>query len=110
MGPWFPKLLAYLVILCFDKRRHKQKYCCSPKIKHLPLPKHLGWLHHWQLGLKVCFSIYQVTSNMGADGDGRVSTYSGNVSDAGWRVTYKANHVYGADDPSCAQVLFYMVS
>jgi len=56
------------------------------------------------------FSFIQVTSNMGADGSGSVTTYTGSVNDAGWRVTYKANHVYGASDPSCAQVFFYMVS
>jgi len=47
---------------------------------------------------------------MGADGSGSVTTYSGSVSDAGWSVNYKANHVYGAGDPGCAQVFFYMVS
>ena len=33
-----PKFLGYLVILCFEKRCLKQKYCCSPKIKHFGLP------------------------------------------------------------------------
>jgi len=33
------KCLAYLVILCFEKRRSKQKYCCLPKIKHFGPPK-----------------------------------------------------------------------
>ena len=29
-----PRLLVYLVILCFERRRPKQKYCCSPEVKH----------------------------------------------------------------------------
>jgi len=33
-GGYAPQILAYLVILCFEKGRLKQKYCCSPKIKH----------------------------------------------------------------------------
>jgi len=37
-----PKLLAYLVFLCFDKRRPEQKYCCSPKVNVLG-PKISGW-------------------------------------------------------------------
>jgi len=28
-----PQFLAYSVILCFKKRRHKQKYYCSFKLK-----------------------------------------------------------------------------
>jgi len=36
-----PKFLAYLVILCFEKGRSKQKYCCSPKVKFLS-PKKFG--------------------------------------------------------------------
>jgi len=32
----FPKFLTYLAILCFEKRRPKQKYCCPPKVKHSP--------------------------------------------------------------------------
>jgi len=36
LGSMPPKFLAYLVILCFDKRRPKQKYCCSPKVNHFP--------------------------------------------------------------------------
>jgi len=32
--------LAYLVILCFEKRRPEQKCCCSPKVKHFS-PKSL---------------------------------------------------------------------
>jgi len=36
-----PKYLVYLVILCFEKRRPKQKHCCSPKIKHFGNPKNL---------------------------------------------------------------------
>jgi len=45
-----PLFLAYLVILCIEKRRPKQKYCCSPKVKHFDPPqifapvKVLGWL------------------------------------------------------------------
>ena len=42
-----PKCLAYLVILCVEKRRPKQKYCCSHKTNHLGPPKILGWLQHW---------------------------------------------------------------
>jgi len=33
------KFEAYLVILCLEKRRLKQKYCCSPKVKHF-ISKH----------------------------------------------------------------------
>ena len=32
-GPWPPKVLAYLVILCLEKQHPTQKYGCSPKIK-----------------------------------------------------------------------------
>ena len=43
-----PKFLAYVAILCFEKRRPKQKYCCSPKVKYFAPPKKtLGWLCHW---------------------------------------------------------------
>ena len=60
-GPCLPNFLVYLVILCFEKRRSKQKYCCSPKIKHsahhyiLVPPKFFGWLRHYYhlLGLLV---------------------------------------------------------
>ena len=38
-GPRPPKYLAYLVILCFEKQRSKQKHCCSPTIKHFGFPK-----------------------------------------------------------------------
>jgi len=34
-GAMPPQFLAYPVILCFEKWRPKQKYCCSPKIKHV---------------------------------------------------------------------------
>ena len=37
--PFSPKFIAYLVILCFEKRRPKQKYCWSPKVKHIRPPK-----------------------------------------------------------------------
>ena len=33
------QILAYLVILCFEKRHPKQKCCCLPEVKHLPPPK-----------------------------------------------------------------------
>jgi len=33
------KFLAYLAILCFEERRPKQKYGCSPKVKHFGLPQ-----------------------------------------------------------------------
>jgi len=36
--------LKYLVILCFEKWRPKQKYCCSRKIKHFGPHKILSWL------------------------------------------------------------------
>ena len=42
------KFLAYLVILCFEKRCAKRKYCCLPKAKHL-LPQILGWLRYCTL-------------------------------------------------------------
>jgi len=34
-----PKFLANLIISCFEKRHPKQKYCCSPKIKHFDAEK-----------------------------------------------------------------------
>jgi len=38
------KIAPYVVILCFEKKRPKQKYCCSPKVKHfLARQKILGW-------------------------------------------------------------------
>jgi len=37
-----PTFLACLVILCFEKQRHKQKYCCSPKFKHFAPPLNFG--------------------------------------------------------------------
>jgi len=40
------EFLAYLIILRFEKRRPKQKYCCSPKIKHFGPPNRLGWLRY----------------------------------------------------------------
>ena len=46
-------LSAYLVILCFERRYHKQNNCCSPKIKHFAprvffwTSTILGWLRHW---------------------------------------------------------------
>ena len=45
-GPCPVKFLAYLVILCFEKRHPKQKYCCSLKVKHFAPHKFLGWLRH----------------------------------------------------------------
>ena len=39
-GPCPPKFLAYQVILCFEKRRSEQKYCCSPRVKHFGHPKY----------------------------------------------------------------------
>jgi len=42
-----PKFVAYLVILCFEKRRPKQKYCFLPKVKlSISSKKNLGWLRH----------------------------------------------------------------
>ena len=35
------QILEYLVILCFEKRRPKQKCCCIPEVKHFP-PKVFG--------------------------------------------------------------------
>ncbi|XP_076811012.1 uncharacterized protein LOC143453533 isoform X2 [Clavelina lepadiformis] len=50
----------------------------------------------------------RVSSNLGADGTGSVTTYTGTLN-AGNTVIYRANHVYGASgDPSCAQVFFFM--
>ena len=37
-----PKFLAYPVILCFEKQRAKQKYCCSPEVKHFGHPQNFG--------------------------------------------------------------------
>ena len=46
-----PIFLAYLVILWFENRLSKQKYCCSPKSnilapQNILVPKILGWLRH----------------------------------------------------------------
>jgi len=41
-----PRFLAYLVILCFEKRRPKQKYRCSLKVKHFVPQQFWGWLRH----------------------------------------------------------------
>jgi len=47
-----PKILAYLVILCFEKR----------KVKHFGPKKILGWLRHWHkdspLGTLTLFPIW----------------------------------------------------
>jgi len=37
-----PKFLAYLVILRFENRRPKQKYCCSAKAKRFEPPNFLS--------------------------------------------------------------------
>jgi len=43
-----PKFLEYLVILCFEKRRPKQKYCCPPKAKYLlPPPSFFPSKNFW---------------------------------------------------------------
>jgi len=36
------KFLAYLIILCFEKWRPKQKYCSSLKITHFDPPQSFG--------------------------------------------------------------------
>jgi len=36
------KFVACLIILCFEKRRPKQKYCCLPKVKQFGPSKILG--------------------------------------------------------------------
>jgi len=46
-GTISPKFLAYLVILSFEKRRPKQKYCCSPNIKHFGLPPNFSPKNFW---------------------------------------------------------------
>jgi len=46
-----PTFLAYLIILCFEKRRPKQKYCCSPEVKHFCPPNISGWLRHCNVRL-----------------------------------------------------------
>jgi len=43
------ELLANVVILCFEKWRPKQKYCCTPKSKHFAQKKNLYWLRHCHL-------------------------------------------------------------
>nr|XP_002130757.1 uncharacterized protein LOC100179146 [Ciona intestinalis] len=50
----------------------------------------------------------KVTSNMGADGSGSVSTITGSLSTNRLTLSYKANHVSGASDPSAAQVFFHI--
>jgi len=40
------KFLAYLVILCFEKWRPKQKHRFPPKANILLPQKNLGWLRH----------------------------------------------------------------
>ena len=37
-----PKFLAYLVVLCFERRCPKTKYCCLLKVKYLASPKILA--------------------------------------------------------------------
>jgi len=50
-----PRNLAYLVILCFEKQRPKQKHCCSPKVKHFAPTQISGWLHQWlNVHISVC--------------------------------------------------------
>jgi len=42
-GHALPKfLLAYLVILCFEKRLSKQKCCCARKVKHFGYLENFG--------------------------------------------------------------------
>ena len=45
-GFGFLQVLADLFILCFEKRRPKQKYCRTSKIKHFGPKNILGWLRH----------------------------------------------------------------
>jgi len=33
-GGMVPLKFYHTVILCFEKQRPKQKYCCMPKVKH----------------------------------------------------------------------------
>jgi len=48
-SPWgpCPQILALVVILCLEKRRPKQKYCCSPKAKHFGPLKIFDSLRRW---------------------------------------------------------------
>ncbi|CAK8695978.1 unnamed protein product [Clavelina lepadiformis] len=65
-------------------------------------------LAHFQSTSNVNTFKLRVSSNLGADGSGSVTTYTGTLN-TGNTVIYRANHVYGAgDDPSCAQVFFFM--
>jgi len=47
-GPFPPKFLENIVILCFERRFSKQNSVIRQKSNFLP-PKFLGWLHHWPL-------------------------------------------------------------
>ena len=44
------KFLTYRVSLCFEKRRPKQKYCCSPDVKHFGPSQNFSWQRHWPCG------------------------------------------------------------
>jgi len=55
-GRGSPIFLAYSVMLCFEKRRHKQKYCCSPKGKHSP--------HKFWAGYATVTTATQVDANL----------------------------------------------
>jgi len=46
-GPFPPKFLAYLVILWLEKRRPKQKYFSSPKVKYFAPPNFFGAPKFW---------------------------------------------------------------
>jgi len=41
-----PKFLAYLVVLCFQRKLPKQNFVARSKSKYLAHPKILGWLHY----------------------------------------------------------------
>jgi len=63
-----PKFLAYLVILCFEKRHPKQKYCFSPKVKDFGPPPNLAsqnilnWLRHCYQ-TECCSNYWNLTSS-----------------------------------------------
>jgi len=63
-GPCRPTFLAYLVILCFEKRCPKHSIVARLKSKSLAPQKNLGWLRHCHLGnifpLSFCKHLQQV--------------------------------------------------
>nr|CAB3263225.1 uncharacterized protein LOC104266555 [Phallusia mammillata] len=52
--------------------------------------------------------IIEVTSNLGADGEGTFQNFSGSLSLNGLFLEFQGIQVFGADDPSVCEVYFYI--